>query len=510
MSNTVDKKRIAKNTLFLYIRMIAVLAANFYAVRLLLQLIRVEDYGVYNIVFGVATMFTMLNGAMSSMVQRFLCYEMGRGNDLHVKQVFTISIYFFLLLSGLIIITAETAGLWFVNNKLNIPESRYSAAQFLYQASIAVVVLKTLQTPYMSAIIAHERMNIFSHISIAEAVLTVTNVFLLNFITHDKLKVYSVFLTISALTVFLLYAVYSTSVFQCCKGFAKFYKVRMLSMSQFFSWSILGSFANIVRSQGLNIVLNIFCGVALNATWALSQKISGAVGQLASNFQMAFNPQLLKSYTNPDKSDFLELIYSSSRYSYLLLYLAVFPLMIETEFFLKLWLGNGFPPYLVPCVQLLLAAVLLEALCGPMWIAAQADGKIAWYQICITGIYILSLIISFACLSFEFSPVIVPATILLTNVLGLIYRLFYLRKFGLQIMEYCKKTLLRILLVSIFSIAAYALMKFINNTDIVVIILCAIVNPAIVAGYGITKKERTMLYSRIKGNLWQKTRKQSA
>lgn len=509
MDHIVDKKRIAKNTLFLYIRMFVVLVVNFYAVRLLLELLGIEDYGIYNIVFGIVIMFTMLNGAMSTMVQRFLCYEMGRGNDRNIRQVFTISLLFFAVLAILIIVCAETIGLWFVNNKLNIPVNRLQDARFVYQLSIVAIIAKTFQIPYTSLTISYEKMQFFAKISFLEAGCTLFSVLLLEYIPYDRLTTYAVLQTVSSVLVLAGYFFYCTVAFPCCKGITSFSRSQLSAMSQFFSWSILGAFANICRDQGLNIVLNIFYGVTLNATWALSRKISAAIGQLVSNFQIAFNPQLLKSYTNPNKAGFIELINSSSKYSYLLLFLVVFPVLMKTEFFLRFWLVGEFPPYLDVFVKLTIMGLLVDALCGPMWIAAQADGKIAFYQICVTIIYLFSLSGSFIACKFNLPPYIVPCSVLLTNCIGLLFRMIYLRKVGFSCKKYITETLFPVSMVTVVCLGIWGVVRFCVDHTAFLLLSAIVINPVIIAILGVNKKERAQLLKKFKEKLWNKRKKAS-
>lgn len=497
-NDNINKKRILKNTIFLYIRMIFVLAANFYAVRLLLQIIGVEDYGVYNIVYGLAILFSSLNSAMTSMVQRYLCYEIGRHNDFCLRQVFSISVFFFVILSLLIIVFSETVGLWFVCRKLSIPEDRVSAAYFVYQFSIIAVVISTLQIPYNSAIIAFEKMGVFSKISIANAILTLASIFLLNYVDYDRLKAYSIFVTATALVIFAWYVLYCVRTFPCCRGGGKLNKIRLLAMMRFFLWSTLGALGNIAKTQGLNILLNIFFGVAFNATWALGQKVMAAVGMLLTNFQTAFNPQLLKSYKSPDKEGFMDLLIVSSKYSYFLLYLAIFPVMLKTDFFLRIWLGNNIPPYLSSFVQLLLIVILFDSFNGPLGIAAQADGRIAVYQICITSIYFLSVGISYVFLVYGSSPIIIPFSVSFTAGIMFLYRLGYLKKLKISCTKYFMGTIPAVFLVTIVSVGGYGLLLQIANSIWTLVFYSIVLNPILIVVFGLNRKEKTVLVNKIK------------
>lgn len=438
----IDKKRIAKNTLILYIRMLFLMLVGFYTVRLLLASLGVEDYGLYNIIFGLVTTFSFFSGAMHSTVQRFLCDELGRGNSAGARLVFGVSVFLFLLVALAVFLLAETVGLWFVHNKMTIPAGRMETALTVYQISIFMVILKLLQIPYISAITSHENMGVYSWMCIADSFLHLVSVLILKFILADKLICFVSFYTASNFLILGLFAVYCYRKYDICRIGLKPEKEYLKSMTAFFSWNLFGAVGSILKQQGLNLLLNVFFGVVLNATWGIANQVGNAVNQLVASFQQAFNPQILKSYDNADKKAFFELLQSCSKYSFMLIWLVSFPVLLQTEFLLKLWLGNKLPEGAVVFTQLMIVYMLFEALSGPMWVAVQASGSIKRYQIEISCLLGSAFLFSFIALKSGFPAVCVPVINAAVNMGALVYRLFYLqRRIDFSAVQYCRKTI---------------------------------------------------------------------
>lgn len=456
----VDKKKILKNTLYLYIRMLVMVGLNFYTVRLLLACLGVDDFGLYNLLFGFVTIFSLLNGALMNMTQRYICYELGRNKIKNAQKNFTISLLLFC--AGILIFTvlAETVGLWFFYNKLQIPADRFDAAKIVYQVSILCFIGKILQSPFMAIITAYEKMSVFARISILETVFLFVFVCILPMIPTDKLILFSALYALTALLICAAYAAYSFKYLAACRVTFHFSIKRVGAMAAYFSWNILGAAANISRNQGLNVLLNVFFSVTINASWAISQKIGAAVNQIVGNFQLAFNPQILKSYTLPDKKGFYDLLISTSRYSFLILWLIVLPLVLETEIFMKLWLGNTLPPYSVLFTRITIVVVLVHAISGPLWTAAMADGKVAQYQFCISCLTASSFFLSWILLAFGLPAYWVPVSMGIADVVCLIYRLIYLKyRFGLPFWGYMRFAMLPMLGVTLFSTAIAILLQ---------------------------------------------------
>ena len=494
-ANDVNKKRIAKNTIYLYVRMILSLSISFYTVRLLINYLGIQDYGIFNLVFGFVTMFTVLNDALARMVRRFFCYELGRNNIRNCRIVFAVSLCFFIVSALLILIAAETCGLCFVHNKINVPLDKKTAVQVIYQLAILSVVLRTLTIPFFAAITACEKMHVFAKISVAECLCNLLNVLLLNFFTNNKLVIYSSLFTITSILMSLCYVVYCCVYLKICRPLFIFDRHRVLAMGGFFSWSTFGAIANMSKRQGINVLLNVFCGTVLNATWALSNKISSAISQLTTSFQTAFEPQIIKSYTKQDKSDFFDLIISTTRYSFFLLWVFALPVLMNTDFLLRLWLENSLPAYLIVYVQLVVCYAIIDAINGPLWIAVQANGKIGKYQMHISLLILLSFLISWWILAKGIDCVYVPFVAVVVNFATWFYRLVYFKiVYRLPLKLYFFATTLPILGIIVISMGSAWGLRIIISNNFLAVFAIALVNCLWMFVLGLTKKEKLTLF----------------
>ena len=457
---SVDNSRIAKNTVYLYIRMIFVLGANFFAVRVLLEALGVEDYGLFNLIVGFVTLFTLLNGAMQSTVQRFLCFELGKENGGDTKAVFAVCLVLFAALAGLILIASETVGLWFVNCKLNIPPGRERSAAIVYQLSILVMLAKTMQIPFTALIVSYERMGVFAKISIVEAALTLGAALALKFLSGDLLIWYTSLYTLATLVVVAVYAGFCRVHFAEARFPQRIERGRIGSIGSFFSWSIFGAVANMLKQQGLNVLLNIFFGVAFNATWAVANKIGMAVNALVGNFQQAFNPQIVKSWAAEEKKPFFDLLLRTSRLSFLLIWIFALPLLIFPEFFLRIWLKGELPPQLAIFVQCSVVYLVFTALSGPLWMAVQATGRIAAYQFQISVIIGSVFFVGWIVLALGCPAWSVLAANAAMAFLCFAYRVVYVRiRLGLSLADYGLKVALPVSTVAGLSFGALVWLK---------------------------------------------------
>ena len=504
--NNIDKKRIAKNTLILYIRMIFMMLVGFYTVRLLLNALGVEDYGLYNVIFGLVTAFSFFSGAMQSTVQRFLCHEIGEGKTEGAKQVFGVSVFLFLLVALLVMIFAETAGIWFVYNKMTIPAGKQGTALTVYHISIFMVVFKLLQIPYTSAVTSHENMSTFSWFCIADSLLHLLSVLALKFILSKRLICFVSLYTVSNLIILLFYILYCYEKYEICRTGFKLNRSYLKSMTSFFSWSLLGATANILKQQGLNLLLNLFYGVVLNATWGIATQVGNAVNQLVASFQQAFNPQILKSYNTAEKKDFFELLQNCSKYSFLLIWVVALPLLLQTEFFLTLWLGKKLPEDAVIMTQLVIIYMIFDAICGPLWIVIQATGNIKRYQIeisCLIGSTFVFSLFALKSGAPAYSVALINTTI---NSTTLLYRLFYLRKMiHFPVYSYCVNTLLPIILAGGSSLLAGILRASMSGTHwytrALYLCIISIINLLIIFSLALKSSEKKSLKSYLKTKL---------
>lgn len=403
-NNSLNTKRIAKNTAMLYIRMLLTLGVSLYTSRIVLKVLGIEDYGIYNVVGGVIVLFSFLNGALTQATQRFLTYELGKCNIKRFRQVFNVSLLTYLGLSLIIILLGETLGLWLLNTQLNINEEKMIAANWVYQFSIITFFLNIMYTPYNAAIIAHEKMSFYAYVSIVEVVLKLLIVYLLVLIAFDKLIIYAILISIVSFIILCLYIAYCTYKFKECRYSWYWEKALFMNLIGFSGWSMFGSLSVITTNQGINILLNMFFGVAVNAAIGITNQISNAINQLVINFQMAFNPQITKSYAKGDRKYWEALVFRSAKVSYFLLFLLSLPFLIKTNIILHIWLENV-PQYTLIFCRLAVISLLIDSLSGPLWMLIQANGRIRKYQLIIGSIFFLNLILSYMMFSFGYGPV---------------------------------------------------------------------------------------------------------
>lgn len=500
-----DNKRIAKNTLFLYVRMFLTIVVNLYTVRVIWQVLGVDDYGIYNVVGGIVMMFAFLNSAMVASSQRFISFELGTGNKEKLKNVFSISVTVHVLLAGAIFILAETIGLWFLNDKLNIPENRMVAANWVYQCSIIAFLINIVSVPYNACIVAHEHMKVYGYFGILEVMLKLFIVFLLIFIPFDKLITYAILTVVVSGSMRLIYGRYCSRHFEEC-GFrfaSDHYLMR--DMFSFAGWSFIGNLGFSVRDQGLNIVVNLFFNVAVNAAKGIANQIGAVVNGFAFNFQMAINPQITKRYASGDITSMLNLMFSGCKYSAILIMFVVIPLFFSCEQVLGLWLGNV-APYTVGFLQLILVTVLIDSMVNPITTSIQATGHIKWFQIIISIIMVSNIPLAWLCLNYDANPYIVIYVSILTSVIALISRLVILH--GLLEFSYRKfvsSVLLRFISVlGISGTIIWWLNKItVNNLlGLVLFISCSLLVISIVSySVGLTSNERYVIKHMIIGKL---------
>lgn len=391
---SANNKRIAKNTLLLYVRMLFGMLVSLYTSRVILNTLGVEDYGIYNVVGGVITMFAFLNSAMSSATSRYITFEIGKGDMDRLKRVFSTSLQIHAVISMIIVILGETVGLWFLINELVIPESRMDAAMWVYQCSVVSCVVGIMSVPYNADIIAHEKMSAFAYISVLETILKLLIVYILMVAPFDKLKIHSVLMLSVGLLIRYIYTRYCHKYFEESHYIHHIDKPLLKEMSSFAGWSFWGNLAGILYGQGLNMMLNIFFGPIVNAARGIATQIQGVVQQFVGNFQMALNPQITKTYAIGELEKMHSLMFRSARFSFLLLFFLSLPIMLETNYILTLWLGVV-PENTVIFTRIIIAISLIYTTANPCIIANQATGKVKVYQAVVGGLLLLILPISY-------------------------------------------------------------------------------------------------------------------
>jgi len=447
-SASQNNKRIAKNTLMLYFRMILTMLVALYTSRVVLNTLGVEDYGIYNVVGGFVTMFGFLNSAMASATQRFLAFEIGKGDHEQLRNVFSMSINIHFLIAFIIFILAETVGLWFVNTQLTIPSGRMGAAQWVYQFSILAMMVNMVSVPYNAMIIAHERMNVFAWVSIAEVSLKLFIVFMLQWFGFDKLKFYAVLTFCVSLIIRFIYGFYCSRQFKESRFRYFWDKSLFKTLASYAGWNLWGNLAAVLKGQGVNVLLNIFFGPIVNAARGIAYQVSSAVNQFVANFQMAMNPQIIKSYAVNDLKYMHQLIFRGAKYSFFLLFTLSLPLLLETEQILRVWL-KIVPDYTVIFTRLVIINVLIDCISGPLMTAAQASGKIKLYQSIVGGLLILNLPVSYLFLKLGFQPQVTMYISIGISIIALTVRLLILKNLvKLKLDKFFYQVILKIIFVS--------------------------------------------------------------
>lgn len=375
-----DTQRIAKNSLFLYLRMLFTMGVSFYTSMVILNTLGVVDFGVYNVVGGVTVMLSFFNGSLQSASSRYLTFSIGKGNIDEVKKVFRSVLGVHLILALVLFVLCETVGLWFVLNKLIIPEERYGAALWVYQCSIIAMLVSVVSVPFNALVIAHEKMNAFAYISIVESALKLSIVFLLLIIPYDKLISYSILFLLVQLMLRAIYTIYCSKNFVESREKPQWNSKLSKELIVYAGWASNGSLALLANSQGINILLNMFFGPVVNAARGLTTQVQAAVLVFVQNYQMALSPPIIKAYATNDLQNMHKLVIASSKYGYLVMILVVFPLFVFAPVVLQLWLGSV-PEYTISFVRITLLICLLAPLRQAMINAIHATGNIKRFQL---------------------------------------------------------------------------------------------------------------------------------
>ena len=497
-----NNKRIAKNTLLLYFRMLLLMLISLYTSRVILNALGVEDYGIYNVVGGVVAMFSLFSGSFSSSVSRFLTFELGKKDIERLKLVFSTSVIIQVSIAMFIIIIAEIAGIWFLNNKMNLPPDRLGAANWVMHCSIITFAVNLVSIPYNAAIIAHEKMSAFAYVGILEAILKLVIAFLIYNTTIDRLKLYAVLIFSLSLIIRIVYGVYCKKHFVESSFVFSIDKPMIKEMTSFAGWTLLGSGAYMFNTQGVNILLNMFFGVTLNAARGIATQVENVVTQFVNNFMIALNPQITKSYAEGNLDYMHTLVYRGAKYSYfLMLYFAV-PICIETEQILTLWL-KIVPNYAVDFVRLTFVTTMCTLIGNTLITSQQATGKIKKYQIVVTiwGMWVFPL----TWLTFKFgcSPVsayVIYAFIYFVLIFIRIYLVKDLIRMPWQV--YIKSVLLKCAIVSVLSIILpYCICKYQEPSFarlFIVVFVSLLSITGCVLCVGLESKERLFVFNQIR------------
>ncbi len=449
-----NNKRIAKNTLLLYFRMLLLMAVNLYVSRVVLNTLGVEDFGIYNVVGGIVVILSFLNNSMRGVTQRYLNVEMGKGDDEALKRVFNTAQIIHLMVSGVILILAETIGLWFLNSCMNIAPERMTAANWVYQFSVATFIVNIISVPYNAAIIAHEKMSAFAYISIYEAVVKLAVVFLLPILPFDRLITYGAMIMLAQISVRIIYGIYCNRHFDECGRFSgRVDKPLMKSMLSFSSWTIVGNLATIGHTQGIAIIVNLFFGAAVNAAQGIANQVNNVINQFVTNFLTAMNPQVVKNYAIGDLKQMHLLIFRGCKFAFYLISFFIIPLVLEAPMVLKIWLKTV-PDYTVIFVRLVLIISLINCSSALLSTAQGATGKIKIYQSVLTTIGLLHIPITALLFWLGFEPYYAMYVYLGLVIILQILRIYFVSHYtGFKQSSFYKEVVMRCALV--FIVAAF-------------------------------------------------------
>ena len=479
--NSANNKRIAKNTMLLYVRMLLIMVVQLFTSRVVLNTLGVVDYGLYNVIGGIVTMFAFLNGAMITSTQRYITFELGKGNMQRVKEVFTTCVQIHLIISLIIIILGETIGLWFLYEKMIIPEERFTAAMWVYQLSILTMCVQVMSVPYNSDIVAHEQMGVFAAISVIEVVLKLAVVYI-------------------QLLIRFFYTKYCNRHYEESLLIRTFDKQLAKEMGKFMGWNIWGNLAATLFGTGLNLLLNVFFGPVVNAARAIAVQVETAIAQFSSNFLMAVNPQITKLYAQGNLQDMHKLLFQASKFTFILMLVISLPVVVETDMILKVWL-KIVPDYTVIFLRLLLAIVIIDSVARPLMTAAAATGDVKLYQSLIGGILLSIVPIAYVVLKLGGSPVSVYVVHLVICIIAFLTRLWVIKPMiKLSIRQYFSSVILRCALVLAVSLPLCLMVKRLLPVGILptitVCAVCVLVASASSYLLGLTHGERQFVHTK--------------
>lgn len=505
MSNQTsdNNKRIAKNTLLLYVRMLFTMAVSLFTSRVILNTLGVEDYGINNVVGGIVTMFSVLSGSLSSSISRFITFELGKGNIERLKTIFSTGVNIQLGMSVLIIIIAEAVGIWFLNTKMNIPTDRMVAANWVFQCAILTFVLNLLSVPYNAAIIAHEKMSAFAYISVVEVSLKLIIVYMLMISPFDRLETYAVLLLLVGAVIRFIYGYYCKRHFEECTYHFVFDKPVLKEMTGFAGWNFLGNGAYMLNTQGVNILMNLYFGVAVNAARGIATQVDAALKQFVNNFTTAVNPQITKSYAQGDLDYMHKLVCRSAKFSAFLMMFFAVPIILETNTILTIWLKTV-PDYAVIFLQWIIISSFMDTVLANSLVTSMfATGKIKRYQIIVTTVGCWVFPLSWIAFKLGFEPQVGYILYFIIYTILLFVRLYLLKDMvKLPVMMYIREVLYKLAPIIVVGFAIPGILILTMDAGwlrlILVCLLSVLVTAASEYFIGLSNKEKNFVAEKIK------------
>ncbi|UTW10635.1 oligosaccharide flippase family protein [Marinobacterium rhizophilum] len=492
-----NHKRIMRNTGMLYMRMLLAMAVTLYTSRVVLDVLGIEDFGIYHLVVGFIALLGFLQGAMTTATQRYFAFDLGDSGGKDLSRIFNTSLMIHCMLAVCIALVAETAGYWFVSTQLTIPDARMPAAVSAYHLAVVSFVFSVLMVPFTAMLMAHERMGVFAAIGMVDVLLKLAAVIILQYVGSDKLIAYAWLLLVVSLVTFTLYTIANKLLFPKIKLRWQWHSRQFRTMLSYTAWNTWGNLAAALSGQGTNVLLNMFFGPTVNAGRSIASQANGALNSFVQNIQAAINPQIIKLYASGDKSQMHSLVLHASKYNFYLLFMLALPVLLNTEALLGIWLVEV-PPYAAIFLQLTIINSLIESFSGPLMTSAQATGKIKLYQTIIGSILLLNLPISYVALLKWQVPEIVLAVTIGISITAFLVRLAILRVLvGLKVMDYIENVIIRSACMSAITVATvYALniIKASGIADLIFNVISALtISILAVVTIGLTSKERTKM-----------------
>ena len=499
--NVINNQRIAKNTFLLYLRTIFVLAVSLYTSRLVLKVLGVDDYGIYQVVGGMVTMFGILSNALSAAISRFITFELGSGKAERLKRLFSTSVVVQYVLAGIVFIIAEVVAIWFMETEMQLPKGREFAAKCVLHCSLFTFCVNLISIPYNACIIAHEHMKAFAYMSVVDVVLKLIACLGVMCIPIDKLISYSIFLAVISISIRILYWLYCKKHFEETRGSVAFDWCIFKEMLGFSGWSFLTNANGILNTQGVNMLINVFFGVTVNASRGISSQVESAVLQFVNNFTMAVNPQIIKSYAAGDIQGLYTLICRGAKFAYFAMFIMVLPLVCETPYMLSVWL-TIVPPHTVIFVQLSLILGIFDCIGFSSYTACMATGRIRLYSITLAIIGALEFPLTWIFFTYGAPVVSTYYLYIFVKILVLIARVILLRDMvGLPPQMYIIEVLIPILLTTLIAIIPSLLIISFFPSSFVrlcISVIVAIISVGLSALYiGMTQREREEILEKV-------------
>jgi O-antigen/teichoic acid export membrane protein len=449
-----NNSRIAKNTLMLYIRQIIILFVNLYSVRILLNALGVSDYGVYGVVGGVVSFFSFLSGTMASATQRFFSFALGEKNFDKLKKIFSVNWLTYTGIAIIAFILLETAGLWFVKHRLDIPHGRQAAVFWVYHFSVLTFITTIFSTPFMAIIIAHEDMRTYAFISVLDAVMKLGVVLLLVYLPGDKLELYGLFLFLESFIVAAVYVITTTKKYEECQ-FRKIYwdKSVLKEILSFTGWTLFGQCSLVARNEAILILLNQMFNPIVVAARTIATNITTQATVFSNNFNVGLYPPIIKYYAADKKDEMYSLIFNGSKITFFLVWIFALPMFFEMNTLLTVWLGKP-PGDTVLFTRLALVEVIITSTALPLTTAARAPGKVKKYELSLSALQMGIFFFSWMALALGSPVYAIYVVAIIINILMFILRLVLVKVIGLPIRMFCKKVVLPALIIAVLSTVA--------------------------------------------------------